>query len=147
MSLVRDRFSSRRHGSAAILRLVAWTSFEDILDKSRRRPRELNTDKGTEFSSREFQTMLARRGGIHWRENVVKNDIATVDRTIGTLKDMIARRSADEAASGDWLTELPKAVASHNKLDHSALHQAAPTEVKGDTNLRFQLRYENAKKR
>ena len=56
---------------------------------------------------------------------------------MGMLKEMIARRSADEAAGGDWLTELPKAVASHNKLDHSALHDNAPTEVKGDTNLRF----------
>ena len=48
-------------------------AFEDILDKSG----ELNTDKGTEFFSREFQTMLARRGNIQWREDVGKNDIAT----------------------------------------------------------------------
>ena len=90
--------------------------------------------------------MLARRN-IQWREKVGKNDIATVDRAMGTLKDMIARRSADEAAGGDWLTELPKVIKSYNKLDHSALHQNAPGEVKDNTDLRFQLRYENAEKR
>jgi len=59
---------------------------------------------------------------------------------------MMARRGADEAAGGDWLEELPKAVASYNKLDHSALHQNAPGEVEGDANLRFQLRHKNAGK-
>ena len=121
-------------------------AFEDILDKSGRKPRELNTDKGTEFTSREFQTMLARRS-IQYREKVGKNDIATVDRAMGTLRDMLARRGADAAAGGDWLAELPKAVASYNKLDHSALHDNAPGEVEGDKDLRFQLRYENAEKR
>ena len=42
-------------------------TFEDILDKSQRKPRELNADKGSEFTSREFQTMRVRRG-IHHRE-------------------------------------------------------------------------------
>ena len=46
-------------------------AFEDILDKSERKPRELNSDLGTEFSSREFQTMLARRN-IQWRQKVRK---------------------------------------------------------------------------
>ena len=51
-------------------------AFEDILDKSQRKPRELNTDKGSEFTSRECQTMLARRG-IHHRLKVGLNDIGT----------------------------------------------------------------------
>ena len=66
---------------------------------------------------------------------------------MGTLKDMLARRGADAAAGGDWLAELSKAVASYNKLDHSALHDNAPGEVEGDKDLRFQLRSENAEKR
>ena len=69
-----------------------------------------------------------------------------VERAMGTLKDMLARRGADAAAGGDWLTELPQAVQSYNKLDRSALHQHASSEVKGDNDLRFQLRFENAEK-
>ena len=65
---------------------------------------------------------------------------------MGTLKDMLARRGADEAAGGDWLAELPKVVQSYNRLDHSALHNNAPGEVQGDEDLRFKMRYENAEK-
>ena len=121
-------------------------AFEDILDKSQRKPRELNTDMGSEFTSREFQSMRVRRGIYHCGK-VGLNNIATLDCAMGTLKDMIARRSADEAAGGDWLTELPTAVQCYNRLDHNALHQHAPAEVAGDDDLRFQLRYENAEKR
>ena len=41
---------------------------------------------------------------------------------MGTLKDMLARRGADEAAGADWLAKLQEAVRSYNKLDHTALH-------------------------
>ena len=146
MLIVQDIFSRYLWAEPISSKTQVRRAFEDILDKSGRKPRELNTDKGTEFTSREFQTMLARRN-IQYREKVGKNDIATVDRAMRTLKDMLARRSADAAAGGDWLTELLKAVASYNKLDHSALHDNAPGEVQGDKDLRFQLRYENAEKR
>ena len=33
-------------------------AFEDILDKSQRKPRELNSDKGSEFTSREFLSLI-----------------------------------------------------------------------------------------
>ena len=84
-------------------------AFEDILETSGRKPREPNTDDGTEFTSRDSQTMFARRE-IQFREKVHKNDNATVERAMGTLKYMLARRGADAAAGGDWLTELPQAV-------------------------------------
>ena len=144
--IVQDIFSRYLWAEPISSKTQVRRAFEDILDKSGRKCRELNCDKGTEFTSREFQTMLDRRN-IQFREKVGKNDIATVDRAMGTLKDMLARRGADAAAGGDWLEELPKAVSSYNKLDHSALHDNAPAEVEGDKDLRFQLRYENAEKR
>jgi transposase InsO family protein len=142
--IVQDIFSRYLWAEPISRKTQVRRAFEDILDKSGRTPRELNSDKGTEFTSREFQTMLARRN-IQFREKVGKNDIATVDRAMGTLKDMLARRGAD--AGGDWLAELPNAVAAYNKLDHSALHDNAPAEVEDDKDLRFQLRHENAEKR
>ena len=142
--IVQDIFSRYLWAEPISSKTQVRRAFEDILDKSGRKARELNCDKGTEFTSREFQTMLDRRK-IQFREKVAKNDIATVDRAMGTLKDMLARRGAE--AGGDWLAELPKAVAAYNKLDHSALHDNAPDEVEGDKDLRFRLRYENAEKR
>ena len=141
--IVQDIFSRFLWAEPISSKTQVRRAFEDILNNSGRTPRELNFDKGTEFTSREFQAMLARRH-IQYREKVGKNDIATVDRAMNTIRDMMARRGADAAAGGDWLTELPKAVASYNKLDHSALHDNAPAEVKGDADLRFQLRHEAA---
>ena len=113
--IVQDIFSRYLWAKPLSSKTQVRRAFEDILDESGRKPRELNCDKGTEFTSREFQTMLARRN-IQFREKVGMNDIATVDRAMGTLKDMISRRGADAAAGGDWLTELPKAVESYNEL-------------------------------
>ena len=143
--LCQDIFSRYVWAEPIAKKTQVRRAFEDILNKSQRKPRELNTDLGTEFTSREFQTMLARRG-IHHRGKVGLNDIATIDRAMGTIKEMLAKRGADEAAGGDWLAELPAVVDGYNRLDHSALHQHAPAEVKGDDDLRFQLRYENAEK-
>ena len=144
--LCQDIFSRFLWAEPISTKAQVRRAFEDILDKSQRTPRELNSDKGSEFTSRGFQAMLARRG-IQHRLKVGLNGIATLDRAMGTLKEMLARRSADEAAGGDWLAELQAAVNSFNKLDHSALHQHAPAEVAGDDDLRFQLRYGNAEKR
>ena len=113
------------------------------MDKGRK-PRELNTDKGSEFTGRDFQTMLARRVIQHTFKRGL-NDLATVDRAMGTIKDMLAKRMSE--MGGDWLTHLEPVVAAYNKLDHSALHGHAPGEVQDDDDLRFQLRMENANKR
>ena len=143
--LCQDIFSRYLWAEPISKKTQVRRAFEDILDKSQRKPRELNSDKGSEFTSREFQTMLVRRGIFH-RPKVGLNDIAVLDRAMGTLKEMLARRGADSAAGGDWFAELPAAVGGYNKLDHSALHQHAPAEVAGDDDLWFQLRYENAEK-
>ena len=141
--LVQDMFS--RYLWAAPLPSKTWTrsAFEGILDQGRK-PRELNTDSANEFTSREFQAMLTRRG-IQHRLKVGLNDIATIDRAGGDLKDMLAKRISE--LGGDWLTHLEPTIAAYNKLDHSALHDNAPSEVMGNDELRFDLRMENANRR
>ena len=138
--LVQDMFS--RYLWAVPLPTKSWTrsAFESILDEGRR-PRELNTDNGSEFMSKEFQSMLARRNILH-KTKVGLNDIATIDRAIGVIKDMLAKRTTE--LDGTWLTHLDPVIKAYNKLDHSALHGNAPGEVKGNDELRFQLRMENA---
>ena len=55
---------------------------------------------------------------------------------------MLAKRTTE--LDGTWLTHLDPVIKAYNKLDHSALHGNAPGEVKGNDELRFQLRMENA---
>ena len=88
--------------------------------------------------------MLTRRT-IQHRLKVGLNDIATIDRAGGVIKDMLAKRIAE--LGGDWLTHLEPTIAAYNKLDHTALHGNAPNEVMGDDELRFDLRMENANRR
>ena len=111
-----------------------------MLDK-RHNPKELNTDKGIEFMSREFQAMLAR-SVIQHELKVGLNVLATTDRVMGVIKDMLAKRMSE--LGGDWLTHLEPVVVAYNKLDNRSLHDNAPTDVLTDDDLRFQLRVENA---
>ena len=91
--LVQDIFS--RYLWAVPLPTKSWTrsAFESILDEGRS-PRELNTDNGSEFMSKEFQSMLARRNILH-KTKVGLNDIATIDRAIGVIQDMLAKRTTE----------------------------------------------------
>ena len=141
--LVQDIFSRYLWAVPMSTKTQTRSAFESVLDKGRK-PRELNTDKGSEFTGRDFQTMLARRVIQHTFKRGL-NDLATVDRAMGTIKDMLAKRMSE--MGGDWLTHLEPVVAAYNKLDHSALHGHAPGEVQDDDDLRFQLRMENANKR
>ena len=139
--LVQDIFSRFLWAEAISTKAQVTAAFERILNG--RKPRELNTDKGSEFTSRQFQTMLDRRV-IQHRLKVGINDIATLDRAMGTVKTMLARKEAEEG--GNWLTNLQPVVAAFNKLDNRSLHEHAPGEVMDDHDLRFQLRTENAEK-
>ena len=94
-----------------------------------------------QFMSKEFQSVLARRNILH-KTKVGLNDIATVDRAIGVVKDMLAKRTTE--LDGNWLTHLDPVIKAYNNLGHSALHGSAPGEVIDNDELRFQLRMESA---
>jgi hypothetical protein len=68
-------------------------------------------------------------------------DLATLDRAIGTLGATLVRRVAQ---GGSWSEELQAAVSSMNNTDHKSLYEREPGEVKEDKDLRFNLRYKNA---
>ena len=71
--LVQDIFSRYLWAEAMWAKDQSRAAFERILE-GERKCKELNTDGGTEFTSREFQAMLARRG-IHHRLKAGINDI------------------------------------------------------------------------
>ena len=100
-------------------------------------PFELNTDKGSEFTGREFQAMLAKEK-IKFREKEGMNDLATVDRAIATLKKNLTKIEITPD-SGDWAAELKRATDAHNKNGHSHLGGGSPEDVEGDKAKQFEL--------
>ena len=113
--------------------------FEHLLRE--RVPRELNTDRGTEFTSARFQGVVQRYGISHVFK-VGHNDLATVDRAIGVLKTKLAIVSAEDGTN--WLEELQPTVKAMNRLGNRGLLDNAPADVEHDDELRFRLRQLNA---
>ena len=115
-------------------------AFSRIVEETGRKPDEFNTDRGSEWTSVAFQTRLSNLG-IRHRMKVGPQDLATLDRAIGTLRATLSRRTAE---GGEWWEELDAAVKSMNESEHPAVFMNEPGEVAGDDDLRFDLRYHNA---
>ena len=108
-------------------------------------PFELNSDKGSEFTGKEFQDMLVAQQ-IKFREKESKNDIATVDRAIATVKQTISKLEITPGA-GEWAEVLQKATKAHNKKSHTHLDGGAPEDVQEDKEKQFDLQQQAAKSR
>ena len=142
--LIQDVFSRFLWASPMGSKKETTRAFRTHLNVTGRVCRELSTDKGTEFTSAEFQGLVAEEG-IHHRFKVALNDLSTIDRAMGVLKDRIAVIAAE--AGDSWLDALQTAVNAHNSLDAKALLDNAPEDVAQDDELRFRLRQENADRR
>ena len=139
--VVQDIFSRFLFARALTSKTQVGAAFLRLMEDTGRSPKELNTDKGSEFSSEAFKRMLYFNGDIRQRFKEGPQDLATLDRAIGTLRATLVRRTAQ---GGEWPQELQAAVDSMNNTDHPALDQHEPAEVRDNNDLRFNLRYKNA---
>ena len=141
--LVQDIFSRFLFAAALRSKAEVESAFLRLLRNTKRKPAELNTDSGSEFTSASFQSLLQREGIFH----VIKEapqDLATLDRAIGELRAVLSRRLSH---GGTWYGELEPAVKSMNATEHSALFGRDPDDVLGDEDLQFDLAYHNAEMR
>jgi hypothetical protein len=102
-----------------------------------RRPKEVNCDRGHEFAGRVF-TAMAQRHGIAVRFKVDRNDLATLDSAISTLKSILTRRTVTVGA-GNWAEELKEATESYNELPHEHLQGVDPNQVASNKDVIFSL--------
>jgi hypothetical protein len=110
------------------------------VQKTGRRPKELNTDKGTEFENKEFRVYLETQS-IQHRVKVGANDIATVDAAIGTLRKALTRRTATPGA-GNRAQELAAATRVLNESPHGHLFGEAPADATGNSEAAKSLRFD-----
>jgi len=141
--IVQDIFS--RYIWTATLTGTTQTTdaFQRILDASKRSPRELNSDRGQEFTNARFQE-LCKRQNITQKFKKGRNDIATIDAAIGSLRQALTKRSARSGKT--WVVELANATKGINARSRDALHDQSAAEVKQDIPLRIDLRLESTQK-
>ena len=130
--LVQDVFSRFLWATPMGSKKETTRAFRTHLETTGRVCRELSTDKGTEFTSAEFQGLMAERG-IYHRYKVALNDLSIIDRAMGVLKDRIAVIAAE--AGDSWLDALQTAVNAHSSPDAKSLLEDAPEDVGGDDEL------------
>ena len=140
--LVQDIFSRFLFATALRSKVEVKAAFLRLVKDTGRKPDELNTDSGTEFTNRAFQAMLEREGIRHVTKEGPQ-DLATLDRAIGELRAVLSRRTTD---GNPWYEELDGAVESMNSTEPSSLFMRDPDDVEGDEDLRFDLRYKCAKR-
>ena len=139
--VIQDIFSRFLYAYAMQTKREVPDKFEYLLKLEERIPRELNTDRGTEFTSARFQAVVQTYGIKHVFK-VGHNDLATVDRAIGVLKTKLAIISAEDGTN--WLEELQPTVKAMNRLGNKGLLDNAPYDVEDNDELRFRLRQLNA---
>ena len=84
-----------------------------------------------------FREMAERHGiVIRYKEN--KNDLATLDSAISTLKSILTRRVITVGAS-NWAKELPAATESYNELPHEHLQGVDPNLATSNKDVIFSL--------
>ena len=106
-------------------------AFVRILRDSKRKPEQLTTDLGSEFTNASFQAMLDQERIFHTPKEALQ-DLATLDRAIGELRKVLSRRVTD---GGEWYEELGAAVKSMNGTEHTALFNRDPDDVAPDKDL------------
>ena len=117
--LVQDVFSRQLWAKAMHSTSETTANFQKILNETSRKPAELDTDGGTEFTSGAFKNVMAKAGIEHMVKDATdRNGIATVDAAIGSIKRKIKR--IVEKDGGNWLDHLDQAVKIHNETEHSA---------------------------
>ena len=139
--ILQDVFSRFIFAVALRNKAEVTAAFSRLLEQTGRKPEELSSDKGSEFMSASFRTRLSNLGIAH-RVKAGPQDLATLDRAIGTLRATLSRRTAESGAP--WYEELDAAVDSLNNTAHSALFGEEPASVETNDDLRFDLRYHNA---
>jgi hypothetical protein len=115
------------------------TAFRGIMASSGRRPAEVDSDGGAEFSG-VFDKLMVEKGIAHRTKNPKQvNSLAIVDATIKKLKDTIKQEMA-EAGSGTWLSSLGGAVKAANGNSNDYLMGSRPSDVKGSAALQYTLK-------
>jgi hypothetical protein len=99
-----------------------------ILEEAGRAPQELVCDADPGFQTKAFRELLEQHH-IHQTLRVGRNDLATVDRLIGSLKRSLAV-DAHETGRDDWAAKLQRLVKAYNETPNDVLLGGEPEDLR-----------------
>ena len=137
--VVQDIFSRFAYAEIIDSPMQAYEGMRQILRRARPPPQILITDEDPGFKDARFQEVLKDRRIIH-EYRVGRNDLATVDRLIFTIK----RTMASHEAAGDDVS-LEEVVSGLNESGTKVLYGSAPEDVRGNKPLIFQREWDESK--
>lgn len=138
-----ERLENRGQATDAMERILRRAS-----EEGHRTPTVLVTDEDGAFKAASFEALCRSRHIVH-EFKAGQNDIATVDRLIGTIRRALAQEAA-ESGENDWAAQLQKVVKGYNDSPHRKLFGHSPDEASKPPNsehkkeLIFNLRYRGA---
>jgi len=122
--VVQDIFSRYAWAEPIDSPMVAYKGLEEVLHRAGNTPDEITTDADPGFQTKSFNELLTTRG-IHHTIREGRNDLASVDRLISTLKRALATDAADDGEA-----TVASVVAGYNDSSHPRLLQGAPDDLR-----------------
>ena len=101
-------------------------SFQNILKTSKRKPKNLHTDRGSEYYNKNFNTLLKLNDINHYSTYDEKGS-AISERVIRTIRNLL-KKPVFEKGNSDWLSELPSITEKYNNTFHHSI-KMTPTEA------------------
>ncbi len=106
-------------------------------------PDKIQTDRGSEFKSREFQKLLKKHHIDHFYSNN-ETKCVMVERAIKTIKSRLARYMTHHQTHR-WIDILASITDSYNKTYHRSIKMAPASVTKRDEISLWKLQYEYPK--
>ena len=140
--IVQDIFS--RFAWAELIKspMEAAEGLRRVIERAGKAPQQLVCDADPGFQTAAFKQLLEERH-IEQTLRVGRNDLATVDRLISTLKRALAV-DAHESGSDDWAPKLQHVIALHNQSPNDTLLGGEPQDLRDpeDNKVLYFLREE-----
>ena len=92
--------------------------FSNIITTSKRRPLELESDRGADFYNSIFQKFLKSKI-IHHYYRFTDKGPSLAERVIRTMRNLL-KKPIFSTGNADWLSELPSTVKKYNNTFHSS---------------------------
>ena len=120
--------------------------FEEILKKTNRIPKKLQTDDGKEFYNLQFRTLLKRYDIIHYSSRS-ETKASLIERWIRTFKRRLFKYFTYKI-SLKWIEVLDDLVLSYNTRPHRSINYHKPVDVTKENEQKFwKMQFSNRKKK